>query len=131
MSDKLISIKILKGLDEHLHCAMRDQRKVTRGKKKHDFNFKSRVEKGFQGTLLGLLGSEEYGLRITKWSQDMKRYYHQWSMQVVARLDTSTLNTLIVNKRGNETSTFAFELANPKCFDFITDLLIKHLDWRG
>ena len=138
-NEDYIVLKILKGLSEHLHCAMRIHRKTVHGKKKHDFNFKSQVK--WVSELLYLVdGPKCPAIFIWRWSQDQGRYYQQHSMQIYLSSETVVVRDIRLawpahfhpeaathKNHGNK----IVEISNPDCFDLVTQELIKHLDWRG
>lgn len=125
-NEDYVILKILKGLSEHLHREMAIYRKTIHGKKKHDFNFKSvvRISTGHTSIYPKSL------INIWKWSQDRKRYYDTYSMQIVF-VEPSAFSIRHIVYRGNVSIDATFEISNPDCFDLITQELIKHLDWRG
>jgi hypothetical protein len=118
-NEDYVQVKLLKGIAEYLHCAVAKHRKTIHGKKKHDFNFKSKVirKAGFNGTLY-----------IYKWLQDHKAY-STWSM--VVGVNGATAYVQPRNKCHNLEQVKTIELASPDSFDQIAAVLIKHLDWRG
>ena len=128
-NENYVVLKILKGLSEHLHCSIGTHRKTIHGKKKHDFNFKSTVK--FSSPSSFSEGPHP-AILIWRWSQDQGRYYQQHSMQIIC-----LGAVFIVRRSANKQDKYKvreddrFEISNPNCFDYITEQLIQHLDWRG
>ena len=126
-----LSVPILKEVARQLHLAVAHHRRIVlrgkKNKKKHDFNFRHNIHKDGRQ-------EDRAHLTIYKWIQDQGKYSTKALCYVFYHKDTLIMEECWSWWDGGDRAKEALcktEIANPECFDLLSEKLIELLDWRG